>query len=97
MYLICPTVRLRRVARQWVSCIDDAEVIGWVDCEGGEHVMEQINHLSNDFKSHIVVKKEGVFYKPDTVRALIVSFVMLSLVDQLRDFKVINMKARSYR
>ena len=49
VYLIRPTIRLRGVARQSISRIDDAEVIGWVIREGSQHVMKQINHLGNDF------------------------------------------------
>src|SRR5262249_20571057 len=55
MYLVRPTVRLRRVARQRVSRIDEAEVVGWVVREVREPVLKQIDHLGHDLQSLVVV------------------------------------------
>lgn len=64
MYFVRPAVRLRRVARQRISGVDKAEVIGCVAREVSEHVMKQIDHAGHDLQSIPIVISRKVKRRP---------------------------------
>jgi hypothetical protein len=59
VYLVRPTVWLCRIARQRVSYIDEAELIGCITREVREHVMKQIDHAGSLAWSNAAKQREG--------------------------------------